>query len=50
MLLGSGARPVREADVICDPIEYTLWDPQYLSTLCDSSDCYKGCLYFFICR
>jgi hypothetical protein len=36
MFMGSRARPVRKADnliAICEPIVYTIWDPQHLITL-----------------
>jgi hypothetical protein len=36
MFLVSRGQPVREADTltaICDPIVYTMWDPQHLTTL-----------------
>jgi hypothetical protein len=43
MFLGSRARPVRRADnvtAICEPIVYTLWDPQHLTTVQASTACY----------
>jgi hypothetical protein len=36
MFLGSRMRPARRADnltAICEPIVYTMWDPQRLTTL-----------------
>jgi hypothetical protein len=36
MFLGNRARPVRMADnltIICEPVFYTMWDPQHLTTL-----------------
>jgi hypothetical protein len=36
MFLGSRARPVRRADnlaAIYEPIAYTVWDPQHLTTI-----------------
>jgi hypothetical protein len=44
MFLGSRARPVRRADnltAICEPIVYTMWDPQHLTTLQASTACYE---------
>jgi hypothetical protein len=43
MFLGIRARPVRKADnlaVICEPIVYTMWDPQHLAALFTSTACY----------
>jgi hypothetical protein len=42
--MGSITRPEREADyltAICDPIVYTMWDPQHLPTLEVSTACYR---------
>jgi hypothetical protein len=36
IFLGSEVRPVRRADIlvaICEPIVYTMWDPQHLTIL-----------------
>jgi hypothetical protein len=43
MFLKSGVRPVREADnltAICEPIVWTMWDIQHLTTLQTSTDGY----------
>jgi hypothetical protein len=43
MFLESKVRPVRRADnlvTICEPIVYTTWDPQHLTTLQTSTACY----------
>jgi hypothetical protein len=37
MFLGSKVRRVRKADnftAICEPIVYTMWDPEHLTTAC----------------
>jgi hypothetical protein len=46
MFVGSRARAVRGADnlaAICEPIVYTMWNPQHLTTLQASMACYKDC-------
>jgi hypothetical protein len=43
MFLGSRARPEHRADdaaAICEPVVWTLWDPQHLTTLWTSTACY----------
>jgi hypothetical protein len=43
MFLGRRARPVLRADnltAICEPIVYTMWDPQHLTALWASKACY----------
>jgi hypothetical protein len=50
MFLGSKARLVRRADnltAICEPIVYTMWDPQHLTTLSASKACYGDSFTFF---
>jgi hypothetical protein len=47
MFLGSTARPLSRAGslaFICEPIVYTMWDPQHLAT----HGLLRGYLYFFI--
>jgi hypothetical protein len=48
--MGNRVRPVGEADNadICEPIVYTVSDPEHLTTLYGSTACYvNNC---FICR
>jgi hypothetical protein len=50
MFLGSRARPVRGADnltTICEPIIWTMWDPQHLATLSASTACYGDSFTLF---
>jgi hypothetical protein len=45
MFLGSRERPVHRADnldAICEPILYTMWDPQHVTTLWASTACYMN--------
>jgi hypothetical protein len=47
MFQESKARPVRRADnltAIYEPIVYTMWDPQHLTTLEASTACYGDSL------
>jgi hypothetical protein len=49
MFLGSRAWPVRRADnlvTICDPIVWTMWDPQHLTILQASMACYENSFTF----
>jgi hypothetical protein len=53
MFLGSIARPERKANnltVICEPIVYTMWDPQHLTTLYASTACYGDSFTFLLQR
>jgi hypothetical protein len=51
MFLGGTARPVFKADnltAICQPIFWTVWDPQHLTALQASTACYGNIFTFFI--
>jgi hypothetical protein len=50
MFLGSRALPVRSADnhtAICEPIVWTMWDPQHLTTLYAYTVCYGASFTLF---
>jgi hypothetical protein len=51
MFLGSKVRLAREADnltAICEPIVWTMWDPQHLTILQACTASYKDSFTFFI--
>jgi hypothetical protein len=50
-LPGGKERPARRADnltAICDPIVYRAWEPQCLTTLRDSTVCYRDSFTFLL--
>jgi hypothetical protein len=50
MFLGSKVRPVRGADnltAVYEPIVYTMWHPQHLTSLYASTACYGDNLLLF---
>jgi hypothetical protein len=49
MFLGIKQRPGHKADnftAICEPIFYTMWDPEHLTTLQASTACYGDSFTF----
>jgi hypothetical protein len=51
MFLGSKALPVSKADNltgICEPIVYTMWDSQHLTTLQASTTCYGDSFNYYL--
>jgi hypothetical protein len=48
---GGKGRPARKADnltAICEPIVYKMWEPQHLTTLWDSTACYRDTFTYYM--